>query len=77
MKIDRRKFMDETTGQLDAAFDAMDELLEFIDLYVEADTAASCNGFGCFCDPHSEVKRYFEGSQVGKFVEYTSNDENE
>lgn len=71
MVINRIKFIDETSGQLDAAFDVMDRLLAVIEHYVLSDEGAGGNGYGCFDKPLDEVKRCFVDNQIDEFIKYT------
>jgi len=68
MKIDRKKFIDETTGNLDVAFEIIDGLCAVIDHYIASDEYANGFGSGCFCDPIGEVKKALKDNCIDEFI---------
>lgn len=71
MIINRFKFIEETSGQLDDALEVIDSLLAIIKYYVLADQFAGENGDGVFIQPIVEIEKLFKEKQIDKYIEYT------
>ena len=48
MKFNRKLFIDNTAGNVDAAFDCIDEIIDILNVYMLEDEAAEMHGAGCF-----------------------------
>ena len=48
MKFNRKLFIEETAGNLDAAFDCIDEVIDILNIYILEDDWAGMHGSGCF-----------------------------
>lgn len=68
MKINRKKFIDETGGDLGVAFEIIDALCIVIDYYRAVDECASEHGLGCFCDPLGTIKQILKNNRVDEFI---------
>jgi len=70
MRFNRERFLEETSGNLDALFDCVDVLTEVLDKYVEDDNDASDEGFGCYNNPEAVIKENMIGSCVIEYLDY-------
>lgn len=71
MKFDREKFIDETCGNLDEAFEIIDNILSTLDHYIASDECSNGYGGGCFTEPQNEIERCFRDNGVHGYIIYT------
>ena len=68
MKFNRVKFIDETCGNLDAAFDCIDEIINVLKDYIEDDNMA--DGHGCYGkNAKSQVLSMFKDTTIDEYID--------
>jgi hypothetical protein len=68
MRIDRKKFFNETAGTIDCAFDIIDGLCAALEHYINSDECAAGYGRGCFCYPEREVKQTIKDNEIDTYI---------
>jgi len=70
MKFNRERFIDETSGDLGAAFDVVDALIAVLNRYIEDDEFANSIDEGCYGFPEMSVKEHLHNSAVYEYLDY-------
>ena len=70
MGFDRKKFIDETTGDLGAAFDIIDGLISTLEYYIATDECSNGYGSGCFYDPLGEIESVLKNNKIDEYISF-------
>jgi len=70
MRFNRQTFLDETCGNLDVAFDCIDDLLSVLSGYIDDDEFSGMNGFGCYGKgAKAKILSLLKNKQINEFLD--------
>jgi len=70
MKFNRSTFIDETGGNLDAAFNCIDELIDILNIYISDDELSGIHGSGCYGKrAETTVVKILKNKAVAEYIE--------